>query len=365
MATGRVKAVLHPISFDFQTELNRWGQGSMTLNARDVTLDDVFPRRTSIYIIRLTDPSSIDGHVAFAGYVEKLTASSTTEVTLGLQEITEYLDHRIIRDETEYTGLPQTMIAADLVNQVVAGAIPLSGVDEGSTVYRDRTYEEFDFEFLGKKLMELADSGDPEDEEAYAPGPDWFLTHDRYGGQWSTQVHFTDRAGVDRDYTIQSDREAFEYALDIDAAAHATYVAGLGAGEEWDMLVSEVDDFANTIYPRFDSTQSYKTTYDENELDQLTQGYLSQNREPVAVPSFNIVGDYPAPADLLLGDVFHVKLDWGLLAYSGDVRLVKLAWRVAAEVGDIRTVEVTPEGGRPSDLLTALAPTGAADCEDC
>jgi hypothetical protein len=340
---------------DFETVLNGWGRGTINLATKDVKIRDIWPHAVSIYITRIAGPSASPENpvVEFAGYVESISASDSGQTSIGLQSIEEYLNHRMLTNEFARSGAPQTAIARDLVNLAHNNdGIPLSGAATSSTRLRDRTYEPWDRKIIGEAVVELTEVID---------GPDWELEHTRTEGAWSTKMLFRDHVGAARDLTLQSDREANGYGLDVDAANHATYVDGLGSGEEEDMLVSHAEDGEN-LYPRFDAAPAWKDVKRLTTLQEHTDGYLADFQDPLAMPSVTIPGFEVDSTRLRLGDTFTVHTDFGAVTYKGQVRILGIGWNVG-EGADTRTFTLYPVGNVRDTLLGQVSTEDG--CEDC
>jgi hypothetical protein len=97
LATGRVKAVLSPLSAQWEELLCRHSTGSLVLAAKDVSADDIWPHTTGVYISRVLPDGSRVAH--WGGYVEKFSGSGGGSLNVSLVSIDEYFDHRHVADE--------------------------------------------------------------------------------------------------------------------------------------------------------------------------------------------------------------------------------------------------------------------------
>lgn len=350
LRTGIVRTMLHPLSFDWQTELNRVGKGSMTLSTQTTRIRDVWPHLSSIFIVRI-DRVTGQEHCEFGGYVEKVSASDGGTTSVGLVSIEDYLHHRMIRDTITYTGVSQNAIAASLVNRCGgAGGIPINGLADTTRFVRDRTYNSWDRKFIGSAIEELCD---------VLAGPDWVTTHNKVGGLWKSTLTFRDYLGTDQNILFRSDRETNGYALDVDAKEHATWVDAMGSGEEEDTLVATASDL--DVYPRFDAAPAFKDVKRFGTLTDHAEGYLHQYRDPSAVPSVSLNGLRIDPALHGLGDTVTVDNSFGAVTYKGKARVVSVSWKVGTD-GTERTLDFVPLTRAVDSVLNQVPDE---QCEPC
>jgi hypothetical protein len=358
LATGVERAVLHPVSFDFENKLNDYGQGTLTLVTRETLARDIWPHLTSIYFLRIGGPDATieEPVVEFAALVEKFSASDNNTTSVGLKSIDSYLNNRVVRRTLDYESQPQTNIAASLVNYTRTATprgIPLRGVADVSRIARDRHYDPWDRKNVGEAVVQLCE---------VINGPDWELQHLRSAqGAWRTDMIFRDHVGGDRDMVLKSDREASAYSLDVDAANHATLVDALGAGEEENMLIATAVDDAD-VYPQFDATPAWKDIKRIGPLQNQADGYLDDYKEPIATPSVEISGYDPAPSLVRLGDTVAIETNFGAVTYKGRMRLTSISWKVSADAVATRAYEGEPTT-RASDSVLNQVPD--EDCEEC
>lgn len=337
LASGRVRAVLNPISMDWQTDLNGWGQGTLTLATKDVKIRDIWPDLTSVYISRTAGGggASPSNPVAeFGGMITQVNATEAGTTQVGLESIESYLNRRTLKRTLSYTERPQTRIAMRLVEEAQFNGIPLFADAAESQFDRDRTYQPWNRKLIGEAVQELTQ---------IINGPDWEIVHSRLDGHWSTTMFFRDFVGVDRseEVQLQSDRELSAYALTIDAKDHATWVDAIGSGEEEDQLLVTAVDPAN-IYPQFDAAPAWKDVNRLTTLQQHADGYLEEYREPRAAPTFSIAGLSPSPSLLRLGDIVDVRQDFGAVTFHGHARIITISWALGVDEPITRTFETVP-----------------------
>ena len=353
LRTGIIRAVLHPIAFDFETIRNRLGKGTLTLVTREVLVRNIWPHLTSIYISRKKADGTFEG--LYGGMVETFQANSATAggtVSVGLQPIEEYLNHRMLRTQTEFTGVSQTEIAKALVEAVSGNGIAISAVAVPSTITRDRIYNAWDRQFVGPALEELSDVPD---------GINWEVSYVRSGGTWQTVLTFADTIGGPTDVILASDREGAQYGLDVDAKDHATLIDALGSGETSGMLIATAIDTSG-IYPQFDAAPGFTQETLLSVLQEDADGYLDNHQEPTAIPSIDIYGGTPAPENLQLGDEITADIDHGAVVYRGPARVEAIAWRKTADAPDVRTIGLSPLTRASESVFNQEASDPCTDC---
>lgn len=353
LATGRVRSVWHPVSLEWETNLNEIGRGTVTLATRDVSIRDVWPGLTSVYISRVTGggASPTEPFAEFAGIVVEVGASESGTTTVGLQSIEWYLSRRTIRRDVEFDQVPQTQIGADLVR--LGAGIPLTGVADVSGRVRDRVYRYFNRKVIYEAIEQLTQ---------VINGPDYELAHVRQDGHWSSQMIFRDHVGADRGVEIGSDREASAYSLSVSAEDMATVVDGIGYGQDEDTLIVTAQDDAG-IYPQFDAAPAWKDVERESTLSQHASGYLFENREPQAIPTATLSGFVPDPSLVRLGDRVGVDLSYGAATFRGYSRVIGMSWGLSADSALTRTLDLWPEG-RASETVLNQVPDDPT-CEGC
>lgn len=337
LRTGRVRAILMPIAADWQTILTGLGTGTLTFPTRSVSLRDIWPDLTSIFISRVDADGNYD--CRYAAIPQKVTGKSTLQggtVQVGLRPIEDYWWRRFLDTDRTYTNTQQTQIAASLTSYAVTDGIPLVGVAETSTVFRTRTYVGEERPFIGDQLEGLSQSED---------GLEWTLVHTRTNGVWTTQVVFQDRAGADLDDVFRGDREGAEYGIDVDAANHATYVDGFGDTPTGTRIFENATD--DGPYVRFDAAPSFGTVADAANVAEESEGYLMDNREPLATPSFAIVDP---DVQIALGDTATFHINQGAVTFNGPARVGSISESIAEGKPWTRTLGLIPLG-RASDTV--------------
>lgn len=355
LKTGRIRAVLHPLSFDFEDRLNNYGPGSLMLATKDVRIRDIWPHLTSVYFARVSGPGATPTEpvVEWGGLIEMVEASDTGTTTVGLKAIEGYAEHRSIRDDLSWPNNGLTEVAAGLITYIQPNGIPLTAEWTPSfRSNRQRNYKAYNRKYVGEAITDLTQVID---------GPDWETVHTKTGGSFSTQMIFRDYVGVDRDIILQSDREAQGYNLIVDAKDHATLVDAIGSGEEEDMLIASVQDPAD-IYPEFDATPAWKDVTQSGTLYEHAYGYLTDYQEPFATPQVSVFGLEPSPLLLRKGDTIGVAVNFGAVTYNGRARIIGVSWSAGVGNPISRTFELVPLT-RASESVLNQQPTD--NCPEC
>lgn len=421
---GQVKAVLHPVSAQWENTYSAPSSGSILLATRDPAVEDIWPGATGIYISQVMEDGT--RRARFGGYVEAFQGSGGGGTTLAIKSMDAFLDHRLMvgpdAPYSVYQQLLLTLVPGELnwslqiwkpatptTETFVYGfpSFPVPGIDSGDvglaaflvnmarggfegegqtgiptlSAVADEPYGPYlgvppdirtiarwwDFKNIGQAVRELVESED---------GPKYWAEHIYTDGHWETILHFSDTVGAERDYTILSDREAKEYALEIDAENKATRVYGVGAGEEGYTAFSvayDADGIDNL--PEHQATVAWKDQTNTTVLDSLTAGYVSDHRDPVTVPSATLYGlpiydtdspdfdpqtGFPGPEILQPGDSFNVEIGYGVITVH-DLRAKCLAVAWALEQGSPaqRTIAMQPVI-RPNTSVRTQTPAKAA-----
>ena len=365
LATGRVKAVLQPLAATWEELLCRPSTGTLTLAAKDVSADDIWPHTTGVYISRVLPDGSRVAH--WGGYIEKYSGAGGGNLNVALVSIDEYFEHRYVADENSGLWMVSELDLGLVPNLVVVRPLPaapwlsvIPGFDLDTNKQTDfakvlvalTTFEgngiqtltarvdapktvDFlhvirwsDFKNIGAQLREMVDKTDGLKywlEHAYTQGAD--------GWYWSTVIVFSDAMGIARDYTLRSDIESGEYGLEVDASTEADRVYGLGSidgdqveGSEGSLgagsvMFSVAYDAAENL-PEFQTVSTWSDEKIAAALDAKTVGHVQDHRDPVAVPAMAIYGlawpDVPPPDELKLGDTFGVEIGYGALTFRGE-----------------------------------------------
>lgn len=361
LSTGLVRGVLQPLSMRFDVGLDEFTDGAITLPTRGISMRDVWPGLTSIYISRVAGPgASRETPVGeWAGIVTDfgMSESGTTEV--GMKSIDWYTTRRTRRTSVTYTQRSQTEIAEAFLTYIQSrhdsgtGPIPLFGVAAPSTIYRDRTYEGWRRKNIGEALQELTQVID---------GIDWELEHNRVNGAWSTDMIFRDQVGVDRGMVLRSDIEASAYSISANIQSLATLVDAYGAGTEEDQLIETALN-RTSPYPSFDATPAWTDVTLRSTLADHAEGYLESNQEPAALPTVTLPGLDVDPTQLRIGDTVTVDISYGAIRFAGQARIITIAWEIAPGGPEYRTLELLPLIP-PSQSMFPQLPSGL-DCEEC
>lgn len=355
LSSGQVRAIWHPQTFDWKTNLNKPGQGSVTMATLDLTSRDIWPGITSVYISRIVGEgaSRATPVCEFAGYVDQVQASDSNTTQIGLVELPEYLNHRTIKEPVLFEETSQTVVGRDLVRLAEFNGIPLFAEAATSRYSRDREFQPWNRKIIGEAIEQLTQ---------VINGPDWEVIHTRSGGHWASTMVFRDRVGVDRELALRSDRELSAYAMTVDAKDLATWVDAIGSGEEEDMLLTTSIDHRG-VYPQFDAAPAWKDITRLSTLQSQGDGFLAISREPDARPTLSISGMTPDPSLTKLGDTVVIELNFGTITYRGRVRIIASSWKVSPESADTRTLEVVPLEPASQTIL-AQTPRGEL-CVDC
>lgn len=355
LATGLVRTRWHPISAEWQQMLNKTARGSFTLPTRALQARDIWPGLTSVYVSRTFGADAAeDSPVAeFGGIVVETGASESGTTVVGVQSMDWYLSRRHIRQTLRLDQVPQTEIGRRLVDLARPQGIPLVGAAAPSTRLRDREWRDFNRKEIGEAIDQLV---------SVINGPDWELSHTKTDGRWTTTMTFRDFVGVDRGVIIRSDREASAYSISLSCDDLATFVDGIGSGEEEDMLIVSLAD-PDTPYPRFEAVPAWKDVTRLDTLRDSTNGYLNLNREIRATPTFTIDGDDVDPSLLRVGDIITGQVSYGPINFDGLARVTGINWRLGAEAAESRTLELEPITPASQSILNR--PAEPTDCEDC
>lgn len=374
LKTGRIKSVLQPLSANWQTTLNQIGQGSLTVPTKSITPDEVFPNLTSIYITLLVDENGnsvdvADAEAVFAGMVDSLDAQDDDTTKIGMKSLEEYLNRRNINDSVAafvhgydvpagYTPIPagQEGKAVWLVNYARDnGGIPLSGYAFPSGQVSEAKYGWWERKNLFSVIQE---------DSAAIDGYDWVLKHtrDSLAGTWSTEMQFRMDVGDKTGQLIRSDIEASKCGLSVDGSSQATYVTGLGSGEESATMI-DVESSGAGPYPVFDTAQAWKDVTVQETLVSKTKGYLADYGEPTAIPSATVPGLSLVPVrNAKNGDTVTVAINYGAIVFNGPARILSTSWQISNAAPE-RTFEFLPLTP-PSQSVLNQAPSGRP-CEDC
>jgi len=296
LATGRVKAVLHPITAEWEETLSRPSTGSLLFATGDLTISDVWADLTGIYISRVVDD---ERQALFAGYVQQNAIPvSPQTISVGFVSMDTYLSRRALANadggiEYSVDDRMQTRIAKDFVDFAQWDGIPLTAIAETSEFEQERSYKASEYKNLGAALADLC---------ATINGPEYVLEHVyEEPGHWRSVIRFQDRVGADRNIILKSDVDGLNCGINSDAQNHATRTYAIGAGEEEQQLVVIAHDAAS-IYPEFHATPAWKDVSDPGTLEAQARGHVASFRDPVTTPSMSVAGMHPDPDVLRVGD---------------------------------------------------------------
>lgn len=396
---GQVKAILHPLSAQWENAYSQPSDGSMVVATQDPSQEDIWAGATGLYISQVMPDGT--RRARFGGYIPKFNGAGGGATTVAFHSIDKFLEKRllagpndpwtmsiIINELGEWIGgvekpastTPGTVtsvynfyfpngsnaeLAALLVDiargnlegEGFTGIPTLTAVTEPPTTVSVipgadgfYTYNWWEFKNIGQMVRELVEA---------ETGIKYRLEHTYTDGYWSTQMVFSDVIGAERDYTILSDREAWQYGLEVDAEEKATRVYGVGSGEEWYTQFSiAYDADTDDNLPEHQVTVAWKDQTDAVILDGLTRGYVTDHRDPTTVPSVTLIGlpdydpdapDYnpqkgfPGPEILEPGDMFDVDIGYGVITVKDiRVRALAIAWNLEQGMTAQRTLAMQP-----------------------
>lgn len=363
--TGRVKAVLKPISIGWEENLSKPGQGQLVLATREYKMQQVFAHTTGLFvsIVHNHGEGNITREPVFGGYIETHGTSTPSTTQVGIVTTDQYLFERNLADADSglayaVTGRDQNLIGAQLVNAAAWGGIPLTATRDVSAYTRDRNWQTWELKNLGEAIQELCNE---------VNGPEYRMDHYYSNGYWRSVMHFADRIGADRGIRLRSDYEGLDYQNQTDAANHATRTYGVGQGEEADQLLSVAYDAAD-IYPEFHQVVAWKDVADVPTLEGLTRGNVVNNRDPISTPGMTIAGypnlsqastmTIPSAAQMQTGDRVFVDIQNGLNTFQGYARILSQEWVIEDEKPLLRTPGFQPEvrAGESVRLMPSLNP---------
>lgn len=339
--TGRVKAVIHPISASWETNWSKPGRGQMVIATREYEAAQIFPDASGIFVSRVLvdDDGNLSRDCVFGGRFTAYGGSSGGATTIGLVTVDEYLDHRNIADADSglaysATTKSQTEIARDLIAFAAWNGTPLTALALPSAHTRDRNWQAWEHKNIGEAIQELVNED--------ADGLKYEVRPAYDNGYWRSVIRFADDIGEDRHVELRSDRDGYEYQVQVDAKNHATRVYGIGQGEEAAQLEVVAYDAGNK-YAEFHKVVAWKDVPDLSTLSGLTKGEVVNFRDPVATPGMSIAGLTPSPAMLVNGDRLYVDIKYGLISFQGYCRLLSQNWEFASEAPLARTLGFQPE----------------------
>lgn len=350
LATGVVKAVLHPTAVTWDDNLAQVGNFQIDVASRSVAAAELWPHRTSLYISRIND-DGISRTGYFGGLVEQYSGGVNGVTSVGGKSIDQYLFHRVLAGpnsglSAEWTNQRAAQIAADLVNvYATTEGIPLTAGRLPSTEIRSAKFNSWEFKNIGQAIQELVTAG-----------LEYRLSHTyRIGKGWRTQILFGDQVGTTRTLTLRSDVEGWEYGVNVDAKDHATWTYGIGAGDKDQQLEAVVSD-PTDLYPYFHTVQSWKDAKTQAALNPLTLGWGRYHRDPIATPDITIAGlDHPSPSEMQTGDTVNVDIRYGIVTYEGEARILGTGWSIGTESPVKRTLTLRPVL-RPAVVMLAQQP---------
>lgn len=351
--TGVVKAVLHPISAEWEELFSRPGQGNMKVQIVGLSIANAWPRTTGIYISRVMKDGT--RRAAFGGYIESCVPDEEnwTLLDIGIRPMDQYPFHQPLANEDEgivYStpgyntpedpgpGKSQTEIAVDFINLATTGRcyIPLTATAQPSTKLRVRHFDAWEYKNLGEAIQQLT-----EDED----GVMYRMTHHFAEGpaRWTTRLDFSDAVDIDRGVELRSDYEAWQYGLEVNGSEQAARIYGVGAGEGVTQMFAVAYD-EDAALPEFRKTLAWKDVSVAATLNEHTTGAVAIYRDPVTTPSVTLLGlDDVPPEDLLTGDIVSADIGYGAITFRDEkARVAAIAWRLAVGSQVARAVALNP-----------------------
>jgi hypothetical protein len=350
--SGIVKAVLQPISSDWDDAYTAPGEGTLTVSTLEPSAFDTWAHTTGVYISRVNADGTRESH--FGGYIEQVGAAGAGQTTIGLKSMDEFPFHRLLTNadegigyatpgyvspETPGDGLSQTQIAADLLAIALdgLGSVPLSVIAEESTQMRVRSWLPSDFKNIGEAIKELIDVPD---------GLRYRLEHVFFENpaRWVTRIRLTDEESTDRGVNIRADREAWQYGIDMDAKDQASRVFGVGGAGEGENLMFSVAYDEDAGLPEFQATVAFKDVTIPEVLDEQTRGEVTKRRDPAVTPTATLIGltDVP-PERLLSGEIISADIGYGVFTFRGEkARVASQSWRLEPGQPVTRVLELDP-----------------------
>lgn len=371
--TGRVKAVLKPISKRWEGNLSKPGTGDLVLATREYKMQQIFAHTTSLYVSIVHKHFDIDGNLTierepvFGGYIETHGTQTPSTTQVGTVTIDQYLFERVMADADSglayaVRGRDQNLIGAQLVNAAAWNGIPLTASWETSAHTRDRNWQAWEFKNLGEAIQELCNE---------VNGPEYRVDHYYNNGYWRSVMHFADHIGNDNGLRLRSDYEGLNYQNQTDGSNHATRTYGVGQGEEEEQLFSVAYDAAD-IYPEFHQVVAWKDVADVPTLEGLTRGNVVNHRDPISTPGITVAGYpntsqantliIPSASQMSIGDRVYADIQNGLNTFQGFARILSQEWIIEDGKPLLRTPGLQPEvrAGESVRLMPSLNPPTSA-----
>lgn len=365
--TGRINALLHPVTFDIETRLTEVGAGTLDLRIQDVTAAQLRPWQNLVAFTRMC---GCDEPETWVFVVDRATANAQQGVSLGLVTIEAWLYRQYLFSPDEesstvgvvtgadgsrkltYDGTSQTLVAKDLVDRALdtcsfplaAIALPSGNVvGSGPNAFASN---EWDHENIGELLDDLAD---------LVNGIEWRVTSKREAGYVLSSITFADKLGSNLTTVLRGESVA-NWSVEMNGDNLANYATGIGAGMEADQKTVDRSVQSQTPnLPCLGAVPAWKNRTSLTSLRRLTEGYLEVNKTPQIRPSFEQIGFDPCP--VALGDTIGVDACIGPFDFSGDTRIVSRAWSV--DDANSQTLGLDPV---PGSFTTG---TRDCPCEDC
>lgn len=355
LATGRVKAVLQPVSVNWTEALSKNSEGSIVLATGDVTVADVWPDLSGIYISRVVNDQR---QCLFAGYIDQYAIPiSPQTVSVGFVSMDTYLNQRAMANQDggiaySVSDREQTQICKDFVDMASWDGIPLLAIAEDSDHERAISYGAHEVKNLGEAVQQMT---------TLINGPEYKLESQYIEpGHWFTTMRFQDHVGEDRNVILKSDVDGLNCGITSDAKNHATRCYAIGAGEEAQQLMSIAHDAAS-IYPEFHATPAWKDLADPGTLEAQAVGHVATYRDPITIPTMSIAGLSPDPDLLQVGDTVSAEIIAKSFRFDGKARVIAIGWNV--DTSGVRRVPSLQPVIRPalSILVKSIIPVTPPD----
>lgn len=344
--TGETLATIVPESFEFQSVYQEHGSATVRFNMRGVTppqneinnngwfrvngienLFTAYPGDCGIVIQRVAggNASFETPAVMFSGIIDTLRVNSSGDIDVGLVEITEYLERRVLRNDVEFTGEPQTEIAASLVNYALFGNfnfppsgapiddqweedrnVQLFGTVTSSSITRDRTYDSTErptiWELL-KNLMQISD------------GPEYRLAYSRTSGGWLGFMIFVDPGTFSSTVPTIHWSEVVDAELTLERRNRTTLIEVFGRDTRVTRTLLDADIdlafFQDGRFVRHDDTRTYDAE-SISALEDWGDGYVIDHYDPASFLRLSFSGleysEVLSLDDFVPGDPVNVRL---------------------------------------------------------
>lgn len=302
LVTGEVLKVIIPTQFEFETGFMTPGQGTITFNRHGIRafstradsgflqMLQMYPKSVGIYFSRTTGGGATPAVPVpmFGGIIETFEGNSDGTVTLGFNEIHEYLNHRMIRSDLVFTGIDQRMIAQDLVNyasgtNVGGGSVDpiagpgiqlIGGAAGAGGIMRDREYLAVDRKFLGEALREFTE---------IINGPVYSIEHFRQtiSDVWTSQMTFRNTWFQVAPFPVIAWHHMYDLNFTMDGNEIANLVDAFGEPDPDGTPLIETFWTGGTVanMPRYDAAPTFDGVTVASTLFDHAEGYQTDHQD--------------------------------------------------------------------------------------